>query len=77
MKLLQFFWMRWPRVPRKGCQLDVDRQDSVNSELKHPAIWRDKELHMNLVGSVVFGGLLKHGDVVLLFTDIDQKCFER
>jgi hypothetical protein len=47
------------------------------NELKHPAIWRDKELHMNLVGSVVFGGLLKHGDVVFLFTDIDKKCFEQ
>jgi hypothetical protein len=36
MKLLQFFWMRWPRVPRKGCQLDVDRHDSVNlSALLH------------------------------------------
>jgi len=47
------------------------------SELKHPAIWRDKELRMNHVGLVAFGGLLKHGDVMLLLTDIDMKYFEQ
>jgi hypothetical protein len=46
-------------------------------ELKHPAIWRDKELNMGHVGSLVFGGLLKHGDVVLFFIDIDKKYFEQ
>lgn len=46
-------------------------------ELKHRAAWRDKELSMSHVGFLVFGGLLKHGDVVLLFIDIDKKYFEQ
>jgi hypothetical protein len=46
-------------------------------DLKHPAKWRDKELTMSHVGSLVFGGLLKHGDVALLFGDIDKKYFEQ
>jgi len=47
------------------------------SDLRHPAIWRDKKLRMEHVGEQVFGKLLKHGDVVLLFTDIDRKYFEQ
>jgi hypothetical protein len=46
-------------------------------ELKYPASWRDKELLLTHSGSEVFNGLLKHGDVVLLFTDIDLKYFEQ
>jgi len=47
------------------------------SELKHSAKWRDKELKLEHSGSPVFNGLLKHGDVVLLFMDIDRKYFEQ
>lgn len=46
-------------------------------ELKHPAIWRDKELTLEHIGQEVFDGLLIHGDVVLLFIDIDLKYFEQ
>lgn len=46
-------------------------------ELKHPAVWRDKELQLAHSGEAVFNGLLKHGDVVLLFIDIDKKYFEQ
>lgn len=46
-------------------------------DLKHPAVWRDKKLDMSLVNTPVIGGILKHGDVVLLFIDIDKKYFER
>lgn len=45
------------------------------AELKHPARWRDKELTMHHRNLPVFEGLLKHGDVVLLFIDIDLKYF--
>jgi len=45
-------------------------------ELKRPAIWRDKELTLEHIGQEAFGGLLKHGDVWLLFIDIDMKYFE-
>jgi hypothetical protein len=45
-------------------------------ELKHPARWRDKELTLNHSVEAVFQGLLKHGDVALLFVDIDKNYFE-
>jgi hypothetical protein len=45
-------------------------------ELRHRAAWRDKELGSEHSGSKVFGGLLKHGDVILLMTDIDSRYFE-
>ena len=44
-------------------------------ELKHPASWRGKRLAPFHSGQRVFDGLLKHGDVVLLFVDIDRKYF--
>ena len=46
-------------------------------ELKHPAVWREKELCLELSGAKVFGGLLKHGDVILLMKDIDSKYFDK
>lgn len=46
------------------------------TELKHTAVWRDKLLTLDHAGQDVFEGLLKHGDVVLLFIDIDMKYFE-
>lgn len=66
---IQFF-----RHLRNACGHD-DRWNF--KELIHPAIWRDKELNMSHVGSLAIGGLLKHGDVVLLFVDIDKKYFEQ
>ena len=45
------------------------------TELKHPASWRTMNLALTDSGQVVFGGMLKHGDIVLLFTDIDRKYF--
>lgn len=47
------------------------------NELKHPARWRDKELTLSHSGKPVFQGVLKHGDVALLFIDIDKKYFEQ
>lgn len=47
------------------------------TELKHPARWRDKELTLQHSGQLVFGGVLKHGDVALLFIDIDKVYFEQ
>jgi hypothetical protein len=46
-------------------------------QLKQPAIWRDKELKLEHIGQEAFGGLLKHGDVLLLFIDVDMKYFEQ
>jgi len=46
-------------------------------ELKHPASWRGKSLDLSHSGQLVFEGLLKHGDVVLLFVDIDRKYFQQ
>lgn len=46
------------------------------SELKSPAIWRDKTLMLHHRGHPVFGGIMKHGDVMLLFIDIDRQHFE-
>ena len=45
------------------------------TELKHPASWRTKSLALPDSGQLVFGGILKHGDIVLLFSDIDRKYF--
>jgi len=45
------------------------------TKLKHPARWRDKELTMRHRNLPVFKSLLKHGDVILLFIDIDLKYF--
>jgi hypothetical protein len=45
--------------------------------LKHRAAWRDKELLSEQSGLKVFGGLLKHGDVMLLMKDIDSKYFDQ
>lgn len=45
-------------------------------ELKHPARWRDKELTLKDRGNPIFKGVLKHGDVALLFIDIDRQYFE-
>lgn len=47
------------------------------TELKYAAVWRDKVLKMEHVGEGAFGGLVKHGDLMLLFTDIDRKYFEQ
>lgn len=47
------------------------------TELKYPAVWRDKVLTQEHSGQKVFNGLLKHGDIVLLFKDIDLKYFEQ
>lgn len=47
------------------------------TELKYPAVWRDKELTVEHSGKEIFNCLLKHGDIVLLFTDIDLKYFEQ
>jgi len=47
------------------------------SSLTHPASWRDKSLSLTDVGQPVFGGILKHGDVMLLFLDIDRAYFEQ
>lgn len=46
-------------------------------ELVHPAAWRDKELRMEHVGQAAFGGLLKHGDLMLLLIDIDRAYFQQ
>ena len=46
-------------------------------ELKSPASWRGKSLDPSHNGQLVFEGLLKHGDVVLLFFDIDRKYFQQ
>lgn len=46
-------------------------------KLKHPAEWRDKKLQLKDAGSPVFNRMLKHGDVMLLFIDIDRKYFEQ
>jgi len=48
---------------------------NLNS-LKYQAQWRTKQLSMAYQGEVVFGGLLKHGDVIQIFTDIDKTYFE-
>lgn len=45
-------------------------------ELKRPAVWRDKQLTLAEIGAPVFGGLLKHGDLMLLMIDIDRKYFQ-
>lgn len=45
------------------------------TELKHPAVWRDKELKLEHSGTRAFGGLLNHGDPMLLFQDIDHAYF--
>jgi hypothetical protein len=45
------------------------------TELKHLASWRTKSLALTDSGQLVFGGVLKHGDVTLLFMDIDRKYF--
>lgn len=47
------------------------------ADLKHPARWRDKSLSLNDSGRPVFGSVLKHGDVILIFRDIDRKFFEQ
>jgi hypothetical protein len=47
------------------------------AELKHPAAWRDKTLQVEDTGTPVFNGMLKHGDMLLLFRDIDRKYFEQ
>jgi len=46
-------------------------------ELKHPASWRNKVLTLAHSGKPVFQGLLKHGDVMLLFRDIDRRYFQQ
>ena len=47
------------------------------SELNNPASWRDKHLALSDSGQTVFNRKLKHGDVVLLFIDIDRKYFQQ
>lgn len=47
------------------------------TELKYPAIWRDKELKTEHNDKEVFNGVLLHGDILLFFTDIDLKYFEQ
>jgi hypothetical protein len=47
------------------------------ADLKHPSRWRDKSLSLNDSGRPVFGSVLKHGDVILIFRDIDRKFFEQ
>jgi hypothetical protein len=46
-------------------------------ELKHPAAWRDKVLSVGHSGQAVFDRFLKHGDVLLLFMDIDRAYFQQ
>jgi len=67
MPEIQFF-----RHLRNACGHDGKWNFTV---LNHPAVWRDKELKQEHSGSKVFGGMLKHGDVVLLVIDIDRKYF--
>lgn len=47
------------------------------SDLKHRAAWRDKDLGPEHSGVKVFGGLLKHGDVILLMMDVGSGYFEQ
>jgi hypothetical protein len=46
-------------------------------KLLHPAKWRDKELRLEHAGVPAFGGMIKHGDLLLLLVDIDRKYFQQ
>ena len=47
------------------------------TELKHVAAWRNRSLVLADNGMEVFGGKLMHGDVLLLFVDINNKYFSK
>lgn len=67
---VQFF-----RHLRNACGHD-GRWSFKEKELVRRASWRDKSLTMADVGTPVFQKVLKHGDVMLIFLDLDRKYFQ-
>lgn len=67
---IQFF-----RHLRNACS--HDGKWCFKEDLKHPAAWRDKVLTQEHDGKEIYSSLLKHGDILLLFTDIDLAYFEQ
>jgi len=68
---IQFF-----RHPRNACGLN-GRWNFTEKDLMLPACWRDKTSALADFGQPAFNGIMNHGDVILLFIDIDLRYFQQ